>query len=107
VARTGGDEFAIILDGPTSRPEAKHVGRSLLDLLNEPMEIENKTVTVGASLGIAIFPEDAADFESLCIKADLRMYDNKRGVETDSPIRPISTSHHPHIVHHESETARF
>jgi diguanylate cyclase len=79
IARTGGDEFAIILEGPTSRREARLVGRSLLDLLANPIGIENRSITVGASLGVAIFPDDAEDLESLCIKADLRMYDFKRG----------------------------
>jgi predicted signal transduction protein with EAL and GGDEF domain len=34
---------------------------------------------VGGSLGVAVFPEDAGDMETLCITADLRMYENKRG----------------------------
>lgn len=78
VARTGGDEFAVILDGPTSSVEALHVGRALQELLKEPLQLENRTVRTGASLGIAIFPDDAIDAKSLCITADLRMYDNKR-----------------------------
>ncbi len=32
---------------------------------------------IGASIGIAVFPEDASDMDSLCIAADLRMYENK------------------------------
>jgi diguanylate cyclase len=92
VARTGGDEFAVILEGPTSRPEAKHVGRSLLNLLEQPLTLENRVITVGASLGVALFPDDAQDLESLCIRADLRMYENKRGIETHIPIPPASES---------------
>jgi diguanylate cyclase (GGDEF)-like protein len=85
VARTGGDEFAVILEGPTSRSEAKHVGRSLLNLLEQPATLENRMVQVGASLGVAIFPEDAHDEEALCIYADLRMYDAKRGAQAMPP----------------------
>jgi diguanylate cyclase len=85
VARTGGDEFAVILEGPTSRSEAKHVGRSLLNLLEQPVTLEDRVVKVGASLGIALFPEDAQDEESLCVKADLRMYDAKRGAGAVPP----------------------
>ena len=81
VARTGGDEFAVILEGPTSRTEAKLVGRTLLRLLEQPIRLESCLVTVDASLGIAVFPEDAEDEESLCIKADLRMYEFKRTVD--------------------------
>jgi diguanylate cyclase len=85
VARTGGDEFAVILEGPTSRSEAKHVGRSLLNLLEQAVTLESRVVQVGASLGVAMFPEDAQDEEALCIHADLRMYDAKRGAETMPP----------------------
>ena len=78
VARTGGDEFSIILEGPTSRTEAMHVGNSLQDLLMEPLELDGRKVKAGVSMGLAIYPDDAADTESLCIEADLRMYENKR-----------------------------
>jgi diguanylate cyclase (GGDEF)-like protein len=78
VARTGGDEFSVILEGPTTATEALHVGRSLQELLKEPMELEDRTVKTGASFGVAIFPDDAADLEALCIAADQRMYENKR-----------------------------
>jgi diguanylate cyclase (GGDEF)-like protein len=78
VARTGGDEFSVILEGPTNATEALHVGHLLQEMLKEPMQLEDRTVRIGASLGIAIFPDDAPDMESLCIAADLRMYDNKR-----------------------------
>jgi predicted signal transduction protein with EAL and GGDEF domain len=42
------------------------------------MELETRTVRTGASFGVAIFPDDAADLEALCIAADQRMYENKR-----------------------------
>lgn len=78
VARTGGDEFAVILDGPTSRSEATQVGQSLLEMLDKPLVLGDSPVEIAASLGVAIFPEDADDLESLCIEADLRMYQDKR-----------------------------
>ena len=77
VARTGGDEFSVILEEPTSRADAEHVCHSLIQLLKEPLQLDDHTVRVGASVGIAIFPDDAADMESLCVAADLRMYENK------------------------------
>jgi diguanylate cyclase (GGDEF)-like protein len=88
VARTGGDEFSVILESPTNATEAQHVGRSLQELLKEPMELENRTVRTGASFGVAIFPDDAPDLESLCIAADQRMYENKRA-------NAVSNEHHP------------
>ena len=77
VARTGGDEFSIILEEPANRAEAKHVSQALLELLYEPMQLENQTVRIGASIGVAVFPEDASEIESLCIVADKRMYEEK------------------------------
>jgi diguanylate cyclase (GGDEF)-like protein len=97
VARTGGDEFSIILEEPTSRAEAAHVGLSLVHLLEAPLEIGQHRVRIGASVGIAIFPEDARDLEALCIAADLRMYDKKHGIgqqlagrSYSSPVRVAS-----------------
>lgn len=77
VARTGGDEFSLILEEPTNRSNAKLVAKSLMEMLREPMQIGDSTVQVGASIGVAVFPDDAQDIESLCIAADLRMYDTK------------------------------
>jgi len=89
VARTGGDEFAVILEGPTSREEATRVGESLLKLLHEPMKVKDRAVKVGGSLGVAMFPEDAHDMESLSIKADLLMYEDKRAnSKDDGPVEP-------------------
>ena len=85
VARTGGDEFTIILEEPTSASAANHVASSLMHLLDQPLLIGEHTVQIGASVGIAIFPEDARDMESLCIAADLRMYNIKHSASDGQP----------------------
>jgi diguanylate cyclase (GGDEF)-like protein len=77
VARTGGDEFSIVLEEPTSREDAERVGESLIQLLSQPFEFEGRAVRIGASVGIAVYPEDAFSAESLCIAADRRMYSDK------------------------------
>jgi len=77
VARTGGDEFSLILEEPTNRSNAKWVAKSLMDMLNEPLNFGDHSMQVGASIGVAVFPDDAANLEALCIAADLRMYDDK------------------------------
>jgi diguanylate cyclase (GGDEF)-like protein len=95
VARTGGDEFSIVLEEPTSREDAEHVCNSLMQLLAEPLSVDDHTVTVGASVGMAIFPDDATTSESLCIAADLRMYNEKyvsRGSSEPAPP-PASDAH--------------
>jgi diguanylate cyclase (GGDEF)-like protein len=78
VARTGGDEFSIILEEPASREDAERVSNSLIQLLEEPIHLDRHTVQIGASVGIAVFPDDARAMESLCILADLRMYAEKQ-----------------------------
>jgi diguanylate cyclase len=78
VARTGGDEFTIILDEPISRADAEHVAHSLIHLLQEPYEWDGQNIYVGASIGVAVFPHDGVTAEDLCIAADLRMYDSKK-----------------------------
>ncbi len=78
VARTGGDEFSVILEEPISRADAARVGQALAELLAHPHELGGHTVRVGASIGVAIFPEDASDPESLRIVADLNMYAEKK-----------------------------
>jgi diguanylate cyclase len=83
VARTGGDEFSVILEDPTSREDAVRVGRLLTELLQQPQNLGGHTVSIGASVGISVYPEDAADAEALCIVADRQMYADK-GVRTAS-----------------------
>lgn len=92
VARTGGDEFSIILEEPTSREDAERVAVSLMDLLSEPLEVEGHLLRVGATVGIAVFPEDATTCEGLRIAADQHMYSRKyqsRSVRTDTPLPSV------------------
>lgn len=96
VARTGGDEFSVILEEPMTRADASRVGKSLTELLESPFEVNGHTLHVGASVGIAVFPDDANDAESLCIAADLRMYAGKQASksklveEIKRPFKPAS-----------------
>lgn len=91
VARTGGDEFSLILEEPTCRAEALSVSDSLMQLLREPLQLGARSVQISASIGVAVFPEDAHDMESLCIAADLRMYSQKHA-DTKTLVDPASTS---------------
>jgi diguanylate cyclase (GGDEF)-like protein len=88
VARTGGDEFSIILEEPVSRDDAERVGLALMQLLNEPIAVGGHSVRVGASVGIAVFPEDASNSESLRIAADLRMYGAKNAAKGGPRVKP-------------------
>ena len=78
VARMGGDEFTLLINLGADGEHAKIVARALLKSLSEPMEIEQSTVTITASVGIGLFPDDSADCDSLLEHADCAMYSAKR-----------------------------
>jgi predicted signal transduction protein with EAL and GGDEF domain len=64
-------------------------------------------VTVDASLGLAVFPDDAEDEESLCIKADLRMYEFKRTAGAGLSFTPQQEALASDPVRLDNETAVF
>jgi len=74
VARLGGDEFAVVI-APAPAPQALgYLARSIVESLSLPYEIKGHNVLIGASVGIAIAPVDAADPDSLLKNADLALY---------------------------------
>jgi diguanylate cyclase (GGDEF)-like protein/PAS domain S-box-containing protein len=74
VARLGGDEFAIILSDVKSSDDLVTIGAAILNRLKKPMAIGDQAVSVGASIGGAIFPLDANDCAGLIRCADTAMY---------------------------------
>ena len=74
VARTGGDEFCVILEEPSRRKDAELVAESLMTIFAHPLVLGGTRIEVGASIGIAVYPDDAQDAHNLCIEADMRMY---------------------------------
>jgi diguanylate cyclase (GGDEF)-like protein len=77
VARTGGDEFSIIIENPADVSSAHQIAETLMCQLNASMDVEGHSIRVGASVGVALFPDDATNVEALRVAADLRMYDTK------------------------------
>lgn len=78
VARMGGDEFTVLLPTATTISEAIVVAKKILQSLSEPMLIEGKSLEIGASIGIALFPEHGDEALSLMRRADAAMYIAKR-----------------------------
>jgi predicted signal transduction protein with EAL and GGDEF domain len=74
VARLGGDEFAVVIENLAKPEHAALVARKLLDTVVPPLEIDGETVTVTASLGLALYPKDSQDAASLIREADRAMY---------------------------------
>ncbi|SOD95841.1 bifunctional diguanylate cyclase/phosphodiesterase [Caenispirillum bisanense] len=74
VARLGGDEFTIIMDNVEGRPGAAIVAQRIIRTLEVPFDLGGREGRVSASIGIALFPADAADCEELLRNADTAMY---------------------------------
>ncbi|HEX9947405.1 MAG TPA: EAL domain-containing protein [Allosphingosinicella sp.] len=74
VARLGGDEFAVAQAGGQQPDHAGLLARRIVEALAEPFAIGADTVRISASVGVALFPADAADAEALVKNADMALY---------------------------------
>src|SRR5690606_13644222 len=84
VARLGGDEFAVLLPSIRDEAAAREVAARLRVALSEPVRLECMTFDLDASVGIALHPDHAPDFELLLQRADVAMYlakEARSGVE--------------------------
>ncbi len=78
ISRLGGDEFTVLLSEIASAQDAALVANRLIQSLVFPFYLARREIFSGASIGIAIYPDDAADAESLLRSADTAMYAAKR-----------------------------
>lgn len=77
LSRVGGDEFTLISSRLNNPSSARQLAERILNELNSPYPISGKLITVTASIGIAIFPNDGHTTEDLLRKADLALYKAK------------------------------
>jgi diguanylate cyclase (GGDEF)-like protein len=78
IARLGGDEFMVLLPNLRSTVDAGGVAERLILALRQPIQIASNSLVVTPSVGIALYPQDGADAETLLRNADLAMYFAKR-----------------------------
>lgn len=78
VARYGGDEFVVLLKGVTDMRDVQAALDKIRHIVEQPVQLEHATVSVGVSIGWALFPEDGKDVDKLLKIADSRMFDTKR-----------------------------
>jgi diguanylate cyclase (GGDEF)-like protein/PAS domain S-box-containing protein len=78
VARLGGDEFAVVLPTTADAHSTAITARRLLNTLEQPFVVEGQVLEVGASIGIALYPEHGTDARTLLRRADVAMYDAKQ-----------------------------
>ena len=78
VARIGGDEFTVLVQNLARADDAALVARALLDRLARPCRADDHDVTLSASAGISVYPDDGTDADTLLRNADLAMYRAKQ-----------------------------
>jgi diguanylate cyclase (GGDEF)-like protein/PAS domain S-box-containing protein len=74
VARMGGDEFVVLVEEHRGPEEVMIVGQKILSMLERPVVLDWREVSISGSVGIASFPEDGEDVETLIKNADTAMY---------------------------------
>lgn len=78
VARLGGDEFVLIIEAIDNPQELDSIGEKLFDTLADAVTLDSGVqLTVGASVGLAMYPDDGSDFNTLLNVADHAMYQCK------------------------------
>jgi diguanylate cyclase (GGDEF)-like protein/PAS domain S-box-containing protein len=78
VARLGGDEFAIVLTSALDANAVAMTARRILNSLQQPFVVEGQVLEVGASIGIALYPQHGSDARTLMRRADVAMYATKQ-----------------------------
>ena len=74
VARFGGDEFTVLMPGIKQRDDVSQIASKLLDVFRLPLHLSGRDIMVTASIGIAMYPGDGTDAETLLKAADTAMY---------------------------------
>ena len=77
IARLGGDGFTIIVERQAKRDAVSQLAEDLIAACSRPVEIDNRTLYAEVSIGIASFPEDGQDIDSLVRHAEIAMYQAK------------------------------
>ena len=78
VARMGGDEFTIILEGLSSDSDISIVAQRITNSLAEPFQMKDRTASIGVSIGITVYPSDDHEIDELLKHADAAMYRAKQ-----------------------------
>jgi diguanylate cyclase (GGDEF)-like protein len=74
IARLGGDEFVLLLPEIPHIEVAQNVAERVVLSFKKPFDFEGLTISITASLGISVFPEDGEDADALTRNADIAMY---------------------------------
>jgi diguanylate cyclase (GGDEF)-like protein len=78
VARIGGDEFLLLLPNVDQVEDVIDIAQKVLDALRESFIVDGHKISITASIGIAIYPDDGTDVDTLVSRADKAMYEVKQ-----------------------------
>src|SRR3974390_3384492 len=79
VVRMGGDEFILVQPATRSRDDAEALAQRILDNISAPYSVDGYDIVIGASIGVAIAPDDGASVEALLSRSGKAMYQAKTG----------------------------
>jgi diguanylate cyclase (GGDEF)-like protein len=97
LARLGGDEFGVVLPGRRSIHEIEHLADRLVDALELPIDLEQVSLRIEGSVGVAVGPDHGTDAETLLRRADVAMYAAKEshgGTEVYKPGLDTNSADH-------------
>jgi len=83
IARLGGDEFTLLLRDIKETQDASRVAQRIVDLFSQPFHIESRVIFISPSIGIALYPNDGRDVDTLLKNADTAMYHAKEKGENN------------------------
>ena len=78
LARTGGEEFTVMVGGLPSVRGAQGAANALLNAFNKPLRLRDNEITVSVSIGIALYPDDGLDMDTIRKRSDTALYKAKR-----------------------------
>jgi len=105
LARLGGDEYAVIAEDVSGPMDAEQIGHRLLAALTEPCLIEQREITVSASIGVALYPDDTRDETALLKNADIAMYQAK--INGRNAVRFFTQNMQDNLLQHHRLTAEL
>ncbi|GAA2348106.1 bifunctional diguanylate cyclase/phosphodiesterase [Dactylosporangium salmoneum] len=95
VGRLGGDEFAVVVPHLRDTADARRCAAEIMSALAEPVLLDGLPIDVGASVGVAVYPEHGTDFAELMQHADVAMYDAKGRGDSLAVYAPESDHNTP------------
>jgi diguanylate cyclase (GGDEF)-like protein len=98
LARVGGDEFVVLMDGVSGSEEALGMGSRLLNALGAPFDVEGHELLLSASVGISLYPEHGEDLETLQERADRAMYSAKSLGRNQCVVFSSEVARHENIL---------